>query len=82
MIWRNGRFLSLIPDADAFEILPTCPKCGKQYAERSAMSRDDNKPICPMCGYNEAVAFLADSLQDEILRTIQTAENTASSDHK
>ena len=82
MIWRNGRTLSLIPGADDFEVLPACPKCGKQYAERSAMSRCDRLSICAMCGYKEAVAFMPDSLQDEILRAIQTAENTAPSDHE
>jgi len=82
MIWRNDRTLSLIPGADEFEILPTCPKCGEQYSERPAMSRIDSLPICPMCGYKETVAFLPDSLQDEILNTIRTAENTAPSDHE
>lgn len=77
MIWRNGRTLSLIDGVDKFEVLPTCPKCGKQYAERPAMSRIDSSPICPMCGYREAVAFLPDSLQEELLRAIQTAESKA-----
>ena len=74
MIWRNGKTLSLIPGADEFEVLPTCPKCGKQYAERPAISRIDSLPICAMCGYKEAVAFLPDEMQDDILRAIQTAE--------
>lgn len=74
MIWRNGRTLSLIDRVDEFEVLPTCPKCGKQYAERPAMSREDNKPICPMCGYKEAITFLPDSMQEEILDTIRKAE--------
>lgn len=74
MIWRDGGSLSLIPGADEFEVLPTCPKCSKQYAERPAMSREDNKPICPMCGYKEAITFLPDSMQEEILDTIRKAE--------
>ncbi len=45
-----------------------------QYAERSAMSREDNKPICPMCDYKEAITFLPDSMQEEILDTIRKAE--------
>ena len=82
MIWRNGGSLSLIPGADDFEVLPTCPKCGKQYDGRAALSRNDNKTIiCPMCGYKEAVAFLPDSLQDEILKEIRTVENTVLGDH-
>ena len=74
MRWQNGRSLSLIAGVDEFEVLPTCPKCGKQYAERPAMSRIDSLPICRMCGYKEAVAFLPDEMQDDILRAIQTAE--------
>ena len=82
MIWRNGRTLSLIDEVDEFEVLPTCLKCGKQYAERPAMSRCDSSPICAMCGYKEAVAFLPDGLQDDILKAIQNAEDTAPSDHQ
>ena len=34
-----------------------CPKCGKEYSEHSALSRDDNKTeICPDCGILEALA--------------------------
>ena len=76
MIWRNGRTLSLIDGLDEFEILPACPKCGKQYAERPAMSRSDSSPICAMCGYKEAVEFLPDSLQEEILELIKQCEHT------
>ena len=43
MIWRDGGSLSLIPGADEFEVLPTWPKCSKQYAERSAVSIEDKK---------------------------------------
>ena len=52
-------------------------RCGKQYTERPAMSRIDSSTICSMCGYKEAAAFLPDSLQKEILRTIRTAEKNA-----
>lgn len=32
-----------------------CPKCGNQYSERPALSREDNKSdICPDCGMIEA----------------------------
>lgn len=82
MIWRNGRTVSLIDGLDEYEIPPACPKCGKQYTERPAMSRTDSLPICPMCGYKEAVAFLPDSLQDDILRAIRTAEDNAPPDHQ
>ena len=33
-----------------------CPICNREYTERPAMSRADNKtPICPTCGMLEAV---------------------------
>ncbi|MGL5433776.1 MAG: YopX family protein [Lachnospiraceae bacterium] len=33
-----------------------CPKCGKGYSERPALSRKDNKTdICPACGMWEAI---------------------------
>lgn len=33
-----------------------CPKCGKEYSDRSALSRRDNKTeICPDCGMREAL---------------------------
>jgi uncharacterized Zn-finger protein len=36
-----------------------CPKCGKSYKGRPALSREDNQtPICPLCGTREALASL------------------------
>lgn len=33
-----------------------CPICNKEYSERPALSRRDNKTlICPACGMNEAL---------------------------
>lgn len=32
-----------------------CPKCGKEYTERPAISRIDNSEICPECGALEAL---------------------------
>lgn len=33
-----------------------CPKCGKEFTEYPALSREDNKTeICPECGIAEAV---------------------------
>ena len=51
----------------------TCPKCGKVYVGRPALSRDDNQTlICPDCGVREALATLGISTeeQQEILDTI------------
>lgn len=36
--------------------LSKCPKCGRRYNARPAISRVDNKTeICPMCGQEEAL---------------------------
>lgn len=36
-----------------------CPKCGRTYTERPALSRVDNKTaICPTCGTMEALASI------------------------
>jgi predicted RNA-binding Zn-ribbon protein involved in translation (DUF1610 family) len=33
-----------------------CPKCNKEFFERPALSREDNKTnICPQCGIKEAL---------------------------
>ena len=32
-----------------------CPKCGRTYMCPPAKSRDDGKPICPVCGVIEAM---------------------------
>lgn len=33
-----------------------CPKCGKEYTDRPAISREDNvTEICPQCGQKEAI---------------------------
>ncbi len=53
--------------------LEICPKCGKPYTGRPALSRVDNETlICPDCGILEALATLAISTeeQQEILATI------------
>ena len=53
--------------------LATCPKCGKTYTGRPALSREDNETmICPDCGILEALATLGISAeeQQESLTTI------------
>lgn len=38
------------------EEIETCPKCGRAYKERPAISRRDNKTeICPECGICESL---------------------------
>jgi len=40
---------------DVFKIYPICPLCGKDYDNRPALSRKDNKTlICSNCGVGEA----------------------------
>ena len=50
-----------------------CPRCGKVYTDRPAISRTDDKtPICPDCGTREALESIGiDTVeQDKILRAI------------
>jgi len=47
-----------------------CPKCGRQYTGRPALSRDDNETlICPDCGVREALASIGVS-EDEQLKIL------------
>ena len=50
-----------------------CPKCGKSYVGRPALSRADNQtPICPDCGTREALESIGvdTAEQDKILDAI------------
>lgn len=50
-----------------------CPKCGRTYTERPALSRIDNETlICPDCGTREALESMGISIdeQDKILGII------------
>ena len=54
--------------------IAVCPMCGKEYSDRPAISRADNKtPICPDCGTREALESIGidTAEQDKILRTIR-----------
>ena len=56
----------------------TCPKCGRQYTAPPAISRSDNKTeICPVCGAEEAIAFLPEEQRAEIITQIETVERAA-----
>ena len=51
----------------------TCPKCGKEYKGRGALSRVDNLTvICPDCGTREALESIGVSAaeQEKILDII------------
>ena len=53
--------------------IAVCPMCGKEYSDRPAISRADNKtPICPDCGTREALESIGidTAEQDKILRAI------------
>lgn len=42
-----------------------CPKCGREYSERPALSREDGKTnICPECGMREAL----DAWKESVLK--------------
>ena len=50
-----------------------CPRCGKEYTGRPALSRaDDQTPICPDCGTREALESIGvdTAEQDKILKAI------------
>lgn len=50
-----------------------CPKCGRIYYDRPALSRDDNETfICPDCGTREALESLGIDAgeREKILATI------------
>lgn len=50
-----------------------CPRCGKVYTGRPAISRvDDKTPICPDCGTREALESIGvdTAEQDKILKAI------------
>ena len=50
-----------------------CPRCGKAYKDRPAISRvDDKTPICPDCGTRESLESIGidTAEQDKILRAI------------
>ena len=48
------------------EELPVCPKCGKPYKERPALSRKDNGTyICPDCGTLEALEAVGASEEEK-----------------
>lgn len=63
--------IDIVTDGDGMR---TCPICGKEYRERPAISRKDNKtPICPDCGTLEALeaAGIGKDTQEDILHKIQ-----------
>ena len=50
-----------------------CPRCGKEYTGRPALSRADNQTsICPDCGTREALESIGidTAEQDKILKAI------------
>ena len=52
----------------------TCPKCGRTYTERPALSRNDNNTlICPDCGTLEALeaAGIPKEKQEKVLEIIR-----------
>ena len=56
-----------------------CPKCGKLFSERGAVSREDNKTlICPDCGTREALESIGidETEQEKILDTIHRTVHT------
>lgn len=43
-----------------------CPKCGRSYTERPALSREDNEtPICSDCATKEALQSIGVSAEEQ-----------------
>ena len=60
--------------------MKTCPICGKEYEDRPAISRKDNKTeICPDCGTLEALEAIGatQETKDEVLNTIHEVRKGA-----
>ena len=47
------------------KIIKICPKCGKEYTERPAISRINNSEICPECGALEALDMTGYSKEEK-----------------
>ena len=54
-----------------------CPKCGRMYNCPPAKSREDGKPICPVCGVVEALeaASIPEEEQRAIIELAEKTEN-------
>ena len=53
----------------------TCPKCGRTYTERPALSRyDNNTLICPDCGTREELADIVSVLYERATEALTAAE--------
>ena len=54
----------------------TCPRCGREYREAPALSREDNETlICRDCGTREALASIGvdEDEQEQILAIIHNS---------
>ena len=68
------------PEKEGKNTMAKCPLCGKEYEDRPAISRKDNKTeICPDCGTLEALESIgaSDEMKDEVLKTIHEARKGA-----
>ena len=62
-----------------YSVTDVCPKCGRSYKGRPALSREDNKTlICPDCGVREALESIGVDIneQEEILAAIHRSMNS------
>ena len=58
-----------------------CEKCGKLFSSQPSLSRKDNKtPICPKCGFKEALE--AASLPEDIIKEMEMAFDEAYKKYK
>ena len=72
-VWDSGSRLNVVYGEDEVRKVATCPICGREYSERPALSRTDNKTaICPVCGIRQALesAGLAEDEQEKIIKKL------------
>lgn len=66
MRWDNGSGLNVVYGEDSVRKIAVCPKCGKEYTDRPALSRIDNRTsICPDCGTLEALDAIGASEEEK-----------------
>ncbi|MBR4314318.1 MAG: DUF4314 domain-containing protein [Lachnospiraceae bacterium] len=76
--WSTGSSLGVAYGEDSCVRIRTCPICKKEYKERPALSRVDNKQeICSECGTRQALELVGKTTKEinEVVELIKKATN-------
>ena len=76
--WSTGSSLGVAYGEDSCVRIRTCPICKKEYKERPALSRVDNKQeICSECGTRQALKLVGKTTKEinEVVELIKKATN-------